>query len=179
VLARQFPWQNYRTFIDIGTAEGGLPVEIAIPHPHLVGGGFDLPELQSEFEAYVNQHGLAGRLQFYPGNFFEEQFPAADVLILGRVLHNWDLATKHMLLRRAYDALPVGGALVVLEILISEDRRSTTAGLLASLNMLLWTQGGFDFTAAECMEWMRETGFRNMRLQALAAEQSMVVGMKS
>jgi hypothetical protein len=178
-IARQFRWQNYRTVMDVGTAEGCLPVAVARAHPHLRGGGFDLPPVEALFEAYVAEHGLANRLRFFAGDFFETGLPPADVLVLGRVLHNWDLETKRMLLRKTYDALPNGGALLVYEPFIPEDRRSNAASLLSSLNMLLWTAGGFDFTATDCMAWMREAGFRDLRIQPLVGDQAMVVGEKA
>jgi hypothetical protein len=177
-LATRFPWRDYSTLIDVGTAEGCLPVEIAQAHPHITGGGFDLPALVSLFDAYVQARGLAHRLRFYPGDFFSDPLPAADVLILGRVLHNWNLATKKMLLRRAYEALPHGGALIVYEHLIDDARRENSAGLLSSLHMLLVSAGGFDFTGADCMDWMHEADFHDMRVEALTTDQSMVVGIK-
>ena len=88
--------------MDIGTAQGCLPVQVAHFHPHITGGGFDLPELSKAFADYVCDNELSERLRFYPGSFFRDDLPAADVLVFGRVLHNWDLATKKMLLRKAY-----------------------------------------------------------------------------
>ena len=126
-MAEQFPWREYRTVIDIGTAAGCLPVQVARTHPHITGGGFDLPELQDQFDRYVREHDLSHRLRFYPGDFFHDPLPRADVLVFGRVLHNWDLATKKMLLRKAHDALPVGGVVVVYERLIDDDRRAKWA----------------------------------------------------
>ena len=177
-LAAKFPWQDYKTVIDVGTAQGCLPVQIAHAHPHITGGGFDLPPVQPHFDSYVEEHGLSHRLRFYAGDFFADLLPAADVLVLGRVLHNWDLAVKRMLLTKAYAALPAGGALIVYERLIDDERRVNAAGLLASLNMLIMTAGGFDFTGADCVTWMREAGFRDPRIELLAGEQSMVVGVK-
>jgi len=173
-LASNFPWTDYNTLIDIGTAQGCLPVQIAQAYPHMSGGGFDLPPLISTFESYVQKHGMSNRLRFYPGDFFNDPLPAADVLVLGRVLHNWDLATKKMLLKKAYDALPPAGALIVYERLIDDERRVNATGLLSSLQMLLSSTGGFDFTGADCAGWMRETGFRDIRLEPLTMEQSMV-----
>ena len=177
-MAAKFPWRDYKTVLDIGTAQGCLPVQIALAYGHIGGAGFDLPHVRSAFEAYVGEHQLSDRLRFHPGDFFHDPFPAADVLVMGRVLHNWDLATKKMLLAKAYQALPAGGALVVYERLIDDERRANAAGLLASLNMLVMTSGGFDFTAADCVRWMREAGFRDMRVEALTEDQSMIVGMK-
>jgi len=177
-LAAKFNWQNYKTIIDVGTAQGCLPVQIAHAHPHISGGGFDLPPVAPHFGNYVREHDLSHRLRFYAGDFLQDPLPSADVLVFGRVLHNWDIATKRMLLKKAYDALPAGGALIVYERLIDDKRRVNAAALLASVNMVIMTAGGFDFTGADCIGWMREAGFRNMCVELLTSEYSMVVGTK-
>lgn len=177
-IAEQFPWSDYRTFIDIGGAQGGLPVQVALAHPHLTGGIFDLPMVGPVFEKYVQQHGLAERLRFHPGDFFKDPLPPADVLVMGHILHDWNLEEKQMLLKKAYDALPKGGALIVYEALIDDDRRENTFGLLMSLNMLIETPGGFDYTGADCSRWMREAGFRQTRVEHLVGPDSMVIGFK-
>jgi hypothetical protein len=177
-IAQKFPWSDYRTFIDIGGAQGGTPVQVALAHQHLTGGIFDLPAVGPVFEKYVARHGLSDRLRFYPGNFFNDTLPSADVLVMGHILHDWDLEEKRMLLRKAYDALPTGGALIVYEALIDDERRENTFGLLMSLNMLIETPGGFDYTGADCSEWMREAGFRQTRVEHLIGPDSMVIGIK-
>jgi len=177
-IARQFPWSDYRTVIDIGTAQGALPVQVALAHPHLAGGGFDLPPVGPIFQKYIDKHGLAERLHFYAGSFFSDPLPTADVLVMGHILHDWDADTKRMLLQKACDALPVGGALIVYEALIDDERRANAFGLLMSLNMLIETQGGFDYTGADCIEWMHEAGFRETRVEHLAGPDSMVIGFK-
>jgi hypothetical protein len=177
-IAERFPWTDYRTLMDIGTAQGCLPVQIACAHPHLSGGGFDLQELSTAFADYVGKNQMAERLQFHAGSFFDDDLPSADVLVFGRVLHNWDLATKKMLLRKAYQALPRGGAVIVYDMLIDDERRSAVDGLLSSLNMLVWTAGGFGYSGLECTAWMREAGFNEMRVEPLVAGQSMVIGRK-
>jgi hypothetical protein len=177
-MAERFPWRDYRTFFDIGTAQGCLPVRIALAHPHVEGGGFDLPALQGLFDDYVARHGLSDRLRFQAGDFFKDPLPSAEVLVMGRILHNWDLATKKVLLQKAYDVLPPGGALIVYERLIDDERRTSVAGLAASLNMLVMTASGFDFSGADCMGWMGEAGFKACRVVPLTAVLSMVVGTK-
>jgi hypothetical protein len=177
-IATKFPWRQYKTFVDIGAAQGALPVQVAAAHPHLTGGGFDLPPVQPHFEAYVAAHGLADRLGFLPGDFFSGPLPQADVLIMGHVLHDWDLEKKRQLIAKAYSALPPGGALVVYEALIDDARRENAFGLLMSLNMLVETPGGFDYTGADCTGWMREAGFREIRVEHLVGMDSMVVGIK-
>jgi O-methyltransferase domain/Dimerisation domain len=177
-IAEKFPWTDYRTLMDIGTAQGCLPVQIARVHQHISGGGFDLPELAAAFAHYVDENRLSERLRFHSGSFVDQDLPAADVLVFGRVLHNWNLMTKKTLLRKAYQALPKGGAVIVYDMLIDDERRSAVDGLLSSLNMLVWTTAGFGYTGADCVEWMREAGFIEMRVEPLVAGQSMVIGRK-
>ncbi|MGH8094319.1 MAG: methyltransferase [Chthoniobacterales bacterium] len=178
VLAKKFPWQDYQSFVDIGTAQGALPVQVALAHPHLTGGGFDLEVVRPIFEKYVASHGLSDRLKFHSGSFFTDTLPPAEVLVMGHILHDWNLEEKKMLLRKACAALPAKGALIVYEALIDDDRRENAFGLLMSLNMLIETPGGFDYTGADCQAWMREAGFRETRVEHLAGPDSMVVGMK-
>jgi len=177
-IAEKFPWQNYQTFIDIGTAQGGLPVQVALAHSHLTGGGFDLPVTQSIFEEYVSSNGLSERLRFISGDFFKDSLPKADVLSMGHILHDWNLEEKKLLIGKAYEALSPGGALIVFESLIDDDRRTNTFGLLMSLNMLIELPGGFDYTGADCSSWLREAGFRETRVEHLVGPDSMVIGIK-
>jgi hypothetical protein len=177
-IAQRFPWRDHRSFVDVGTAQGDLAVQVALAQPHLSGIGFDLPEVQPIFEEYAAQQGVAPRLKFVPGNFFAEPIPSADVVMMGHVLHDWNLEEKKALLRKAYAALPAGGAVIVYESIIDDERRANPFGLLMSLNMLIETPGGFDYTGADCMGWMREVGFRDTRVEHLVGPDSMVVGIK-
>lgn len=177
-MAAKFPFADYSSFVDIGCAQGGMPVAIAKAHPHLRGTGFDLPAVQPVFEEYVARHELTGRLRFLGGDFFTEDLPSGDVLVMGHILHDWNLEQKQMLLEKAYRALPDGGALVVYESLIDDDRNTNAFGLLMSLNMLVETEGGFDFTGADCRGWMQDAGFTNTRVEHLVGPDYMVVGIK-
>lgn len=177
VLAREFRWDEYASFIDIGTAQGCVPAEIAKAHPHLVGGGFDLPEVQGAFREYVDALGLGQRLTFHAGNFLEDELPGGDVLIMGRILHNWGLPIKKMLLEKAYRALPVDGALIVYDPMFDDDRANTHA-LFAGLTMLLETQEGFEYTPAECRRWMAEAGFGGIQAMRLDAGHTAMIGSK-
>jgi hypothetical protein len=177
-MAQKFPWANYKTFADVGCAQGAAPVQIALGNPHLMGIGFDLAPVQPIFEEYVAAHGLQDRLRFHSGSFFTDPLPSVDVIVMGHVLHDWDLETKKTLIKKAYDALPAGGAFIVYETLIDDDRSQNLFGLLISLNMLIETPGGFDFTGADGRGWMKEAGFRQTSVEHLAGPDSMIVGIK-
>jgi hypothetical protein len=78
----------------------------------------------------------------------------------------------------AYDARPAGGAVIIHEALIDDARKENAFGLLMSLNMLIETPGGFDFTGADCRKWMKEAGFKRTLVVRLAGPDGMVVGFK-
>jgi hypothetical protein len=177
-IARQFPWKNAKTVVDVGTAQGDLIAQVTLANPHLAGIGFDLPEVGPIFEDYIAENGLGGRVRFSPGSFFDAPIPPADVVMMGHILHDWDLKDKQMLIRKAYDALPAGGAFIVYESIIDDDRSENAFGLMMSLNMLIETPGGFDYTGADCMAWMKEAGFTSTRVEHLVGPESMVVGIK-
>jgi hypothetical protein len=177
-LAAKFPWKDYKTFVDVGPAQGIVPVTLARAHSHLAGVGFDLPPVQPVFEAFIAENELSNRVQFRAGNFFGDDLPKADVIIMGHILHDWDLAQKKMLLGKAFAAIPKGGAIIVYDAIIDDDRRENAFGLLMSLNMLIETPGGFDYTGADCQGWLNELGFTETRCEHLVGPDSMVVGVK-
>jgi len=177
-IASRFPWKNYKSAVDVGTAQGDLITQVALAHPHLAGTGFDLAEVGPIFEDYVEQNGLSGRVRFAAGSFFEDPMPKADVVMMGHILHDWNLDEKRLLIAKAYHALPLGGALIVYEAIIDDDRSKNVFGLLMSLNMLIESPGGFDYTGADCIGWMKEAGFREGRVEHLAGPDSMVIGIK-
>lgn len=177
-IAHRFPWAGYNSFVDIGSAQGDLAVQIALAHPHLQGIGFDLPEVAPIFEEYVADAGVTSRLRFQGGDFFKQEMPKADVVLMGHILHGWDLPTKKLLIKKAYDALPAGGAFIVYEALIDDDRSKNAFGLMMSLNMLIETSGGFDYSGRDCAEWMKQAGFSATRVEHLAGPDSMVIATK-
>jgi hypothetical protein len=177
-IAQRLPWTKYKTFVDVGTAQGDLAVQIAKANPHLSGIGFDLESAGPVFADYVAEKSLSNRLRFMGGDFFAQDLPKADVVLMGHILHDWGMDEKQTLIHKAYDALPDGGALVVYEAIIDDDRRQNVFGLLMSLNMLIETPSGFDYTGADCCAWMKSAGFRETRTEYLMGPDSMVVAIK-
>src|ERR1041385_6807147 len=173
-IASKFPWKDHRTVADIGTAQGDLVAQVVQANPHLKGIGFDLPVVAPIFEDHIASHNLTERIRFVGGDFFAAPLPRTDVLMMGHILHDWSLEEKKVLIRKAYEALPAKGALIVYESIIDDDRRKNVFGLLMSLNMLIETNAGFDYTGADCTGWMKEAGFSATRVEHLSGPDSMV-----
>jgi SAM-dependent methyltransferase len=177
-IARKVPWARYKSYADVGTAQGDLAIQIALANPHLEGIGFDLAEVGPIFKEYAEANGVSDRVRFQPGDFFKEELPNVDVITMGHILHDWNLNDKKMLIAKAHDALRPGGSLVVYDAIIDDDRSKNAFGLLMSLNMLIETAGGFDYTGADCIGWMEEAGFRDAYVEHLTGPDSMVVALK-
>jgi hypothetical protein len=178
VIAQKFPWSDYKTFCDIGCAQGALPVQLALAHQHLTGIGSDLEVVGPVFNEYIARFHLQSRLRFQTCDLFKDALPKADVYIMGHMLHGWGLEDKKKMVRKVHDALPTGGALIVFDAMIDDERRKNAFGLLMSLNMLIETPTGFDYTVGEGKQWLKEAGFRDVSVTALTGPDSMVVGLK-
>jgi hypothetical protein len=177
-IAAKFPWAQYKTVADAGPAQGDLLTQVLLKNQHLIGVGFDLAEVGPIFEEYVESRGLTSRLKFQAGSFFTDALPNADVIMMGHILHDWDLEQKRMLIAKAHAALPAGGALMVYDAMIDDDRSKNAFGLMMSLHMMIETYGGFDYTSADCQGWMRDAGFKETRVEHLVGPDSMVIGIK-
>ncbi|MEU7147209.1 methyltransferase [Streptomyces sp. NPDC045456] len=151
-------WSAYTSFVDVGGARGNVAHHLVQQHPHLKGGVFDLPPLRAPFTAYMESLGAHGGVSFHGGDFFSDPLPEADVLIFGHVLHNWSTEDRRTLLRKAYDAVNPGGAVIIYDPMVSNDRPPLYA-TLAALSMLVWSAGGGEYAVAECHTWLKEAGF--------------------
>jgi predicted O-methyltransferase YrrM len=177
-LANKFDFSPYETLCDVGGANGTLSICIARQHPHLQCLSVDLPPVAPIAAQTIGQAGLSHQIQVGTLDFLTQSFPQADLITMGNILHDWDLAHKKMLIRKAWEALPQNGALVVIENIIDNERRHNAFGLLMSLNMLIETDGGFDYTHADFRQWVTEAGFRSTFKLPLAGSCSAVIAYK-
>lgn len=159
-FAGQFDFSKYKTLCDAGGAIGALCVQVAKQHPHMKCTSYDLKEVAPVAKEFIAKSNLEDRVEVLSGSFFEK-IPKADVIVMGNILHDWSAEEKLALIKRAYDSLPKGGALVCIENIIDNDRRTNTFGLLMSLNMLIETKDGKDYTFREFAEWTTSAGFKN------------------
>ena len=177
-FAEKFDFSPYQTLCDVGGATGQLSMCVATRHPHVRCTSLDLPAATAIAERKIAAAGLADRVIARPIDFFTEPLPGADVITMGMILHDWNLEKKMRLIRAAYDALPPGGAFVVVENLIDDARRKNAFGLMMSLNMLVEFGDAFDFTAADFFSWCREVGFSATTLIPLGGPASAGVAYK-
>lgn len=177
-LAQKFDFSKYRTLCDVGGAAGVLSIAVAEKHKNLACTSFDLPAVEPIAKRSIERAGLSDRVKTASGDFFKDPLPEADVITMGMILHDWNLENKKHLIRSAYEALPPKGAFIAVENLIDDARRENTFGLLMSLNMLIETGDGFDFTGADFREWCGEAGFRDFEVLHLMGPCSAAIAYK-
>jgi predicted O-methyltransferase YrrM len=177
-LAEKFDFSNYGTLCDVGGATGKLSLIVADRHPHIRCTSFDLPVVEPIAKRTIEAAGLSDRISAVGGDFFADPLPKADVITMGMILHDWNLEKKKQLLKAAYDALPEGGAFIVIENLIDDARRENAFGLLMSLNMLIEFGDAFDYTGADFDVWCKEAGFKKTEVLPLAGPASAGIAYK-
>ncbi len=179
VIAHEFPWADHDSVVDLGTSEGVVPKRIAEENDHVHAIGADLPRIEQYFQNYVTESPAADRIEFRTVDFFaDEALPAADVYILGHILHDWPHEETRAILSKVHDAVTPGGAVVVYGTMIDEERRDAALPLLMSLNMLIETPAGSDYTAGQCIEWLHQAGFEGGEATPLPGPETMVVARK-
>lgn len=177
-LAEKFDFALYNTLVDIGGASGQLSCIVAARHGHISCLSCDLPIVRPIAERHIDRQGLAGRVNAHALDFMQDNFPEADVITMGMILHDWNLEHKKMLIAKAYQALPKGGVLIAIENLIDDARRKNAFGLLMSLNMLIEFGDAFDFTGADFARWCEEAGFERCEVLHLAGPASAAIAYK-
>lgn len=177
-LADKFDFSPYSTLCDVGGAEGMLSMMVARANPHMRCTTADLPQVEPIAKRRIAELGLSDRVSTAVVDFFKDDLPRADVITMGMILHDWDLPTKQMLIAKAYDALPEGGAFIVVEQLIDDARRENVFGLMMSLNMLVEGGDAFDYTGADFAGWCKEAGFSRCEVLHLAGPSSAAVAYK-
>lgn len=178
LFAEKFDFSRYTTLCDVGGATGQLSIFAAQRHPRLTCTTCDLPVVEPIARRTIEAAGLASRVKPQALDFFSQPIPKADVVTMGMILHDWNLEKKKHLIRAAYEALPPGGAFVVIESLIDDARRENAFGLLMSLNMLIEFGDAFDYTAADFQGWCREAGFKRFEVLPLAGPSSAAIAYK-
>jgi len=177
-LAQKFDFSKSKTLADIGGSAGLLSLMVAQHQTHMNCITWDLPPVAPIANETITNFQLQDRVKANEGDFFKDQFPKADIITMGNILHDWDEETKLMLIQKAYDALPDGGAFIVIENIIDDERKNNVFGLMMSLNMLIETGTGFDFTFDDFNKWTKLVGFKSTSLLPLAGPSSAAIAYK-
>ncbi len=177
-FAQNFDFSKYKTLLDVGGSAGVLSALVAKHQPHMSCTSFDLPQLEPIANETIQKFGLTDRVKTFNGDFFNDELPKANIVTMGNILHDWDEETKIKLMQKAYDALPAGGVFIAIENIIDDDRKENVFGLMMSLNMLVETGDGFDYTFDDFSKWAKQVGFTSTSILPLAGPSSAAIAYK-
>lgn len=177
-LIEAFDWSGSRSIVDVGGCRGNVAGQVVRAVPLLTGHVFDLPQMEPFFTEHVARMGLSDRMRFHGGNFFTDDLPAGDVVVMGHVLHNWDEQQRGHLVRKAYESVNPGGALLVYDRMLGEDGRQVE-NLVISLDMLLVSEGGSEYTTDELHGHAASAGFGSITAEPLGEYDTLVICRKS
>ncbi len=178
VFAHKFDFSKYKTLTDAGGSAAFLSIMVARHQPHMQCISFDLPPVEPIANANIANFGLGDKVKTASGDFFTDPLPPADIITMGNILHDWDEDKKILLMQKAFEALLPYGAFIAIENVIDEDRKENILGLMMSLNMLIETGNGFDYTFSDFSRWAKLVGFRDTAIISLAGPSSACIAYK-
>ena len=156
-VAAAFDLSRFHTLVDLGGATGHLAMAACERYSGLRAVVLELPRVLQVAREYV----AGSRIELVAGDFFADPLPEADLFAVGRILHDWPEDRIRVLLHKVFERLPAGGALLIAERLLDDDKTGPLSVQLQSLNMLVCTEGK-ERTLAEYAALLREAGFRDI-----------------
>jgi acetylserotonin N-methyltransferase len=176
-VVKAFDLAEFRRLVDLGGATGHLAVAACRRYPHLRAAVFDLPEVLPLARELLAGEEVADRIELVAGDFFTDVLPPADLYAVGRILHDWPDDKVQRLLGAIHRALPEGGALLVGEKMLDDDRAGPRWAQLQSLNMLVCAEGK-ERTLGEYTALLSEAGFRDVQGRRTASPLDAVLARK-
>jgi 3-hydroxy-5-methyl-1-naphthoate 3-O-methyltransferase len=165
-LGEAVDFRCFRKLLDVGGGSAAFDIELCLRYPNLSATVYDLPFVTEIAHDKIVQAGLEDRIASHSGDFFaDSKYPSGhDVILLSMIMHDWSEEEDRAILRKCYEALEPGGAIVISELLVNDEKTGPAPAALMSLNMLIETVGGRNYSAFELRGWLQNAGFRNARV---------------
>lgn len=169
-LADAVDLTGHARLLDVGGGSGAFPIVLCRRYPQLRATLYDLPHVCELAQAKIDAAGLTNAITTWAGDFRAGDLPGShDVVLLSNVLHDWDEGTDRDLLAACHRALAPGGAVLISELLLNDERSGPPAAALMGMNMLVETAGGKNYSADEVISWLTDAGFAGARVIELDA----------
>jgi 2-polyprenyl-3-methyl-5-hydroxy-6-metoxy-1,4-benzoquinol methylase len=165
-LGEAVDFAGFQKLLDVGGGSGAFDIELCRRYTNLSATVYDLPFVTEMAAKNIAEAGIGSRISTRPGDFFRDsKFPDDhDVVLLSMIMHDWSEAENRAILRKCFAALPPGGAVVISELLVNDEKTGPASAALMSLNMLIETVGGRNYTPREYRAWLNDAGFHDIRV---------------
>lgn len=165
------------TLLDVGGGTGIYAIACLRQHPNLKAIVFDRPEVLKVAAEFGQQYGVADRLTLHAGDMFADPLPAADVILLSNVLHDWDVPECEQLVKRCAAALPVGGRLLIHDVFLDDDLDGPLPVALYSASLFSLTEGRA-YSGQEYRNWLHLAGLAPSAIVPTLIHCGVLVGTK-
>lgn len=181
-LPKAMDFSRFKQVVDAGGGDGTNAIALARAYPGVKVCVFDSASVCDHARQNIAQAQMSDHVSTWAGNFFETPFPpGTDCIVYCHILTIWSMDKNRLLLKRSYDTLPVGGAVVIFNMMANDDDRGPLSTALGSPYFLAIATGeGMlhpwkDYEAA-----LRDAGFRQtVRVdQHLPIDHGILVGIK-
>jgi ubiquinone/menaquinone biosynthesis C-methylase UbiE len=180
LLAETVDLSRFGRLLDVGGGNATNIINLARQYPHLKAMVFDAPSVCAIAEENIRHSGLGERLGVVSGNCFGDPFPAGvDCILFAHFMTIWSEEKNRELLKKAFDVLPSGGAVIVFNMMQDDSRTGPLSAAAGSPYFLTLATGeGMLYTWSEYEVWMREAGFRTVKRRRLIRDHGIIIGMK-
>ena len=159
-----FDLSPYKHLLDVGGASGAYCIEACGRNPGLRATVFDRESALITARGKIAEVNLCDRIDTCAGDFFIEELPlGSDILLLSHILHDWSPDQNRFIVDKCFAALPQGGLLIVCEVMMNDEKTGPELAALLSLNMLIATESGRNYTWSEYAAWLKAAGFRKIQ----------------
>jgi hypothetical protein len=185
-LTKTFDFSKYKRMMDIGGGSGVYSIQVAKEYPNMSATVLDLKPVCKVADGYIELFDLKNRIQTKALDFFNEDLPTdCDVAFLSHIIHDYSKDKGRSLFEKIYNVLPAGdngggngGAIIISEWLLNDEKTGPVPSALMGLNMMVETSGGRNYSVTEIFEMLTEVGFENIEKRSLAGPAEIVIGYK-
>jgi hypothetical protein len=181
-LPAAMDFSKYKLVVDAGGGDGTNALAIADRYPTVRACVFDSASVSEYAQQNIQRAGMADRVFTWPGNFFHDRFPPeTDCVVYCHILTIWSMDNNRLLLKRTFDALPEGGAVVIFNMMGADDDSGPLSAALGSPYFLAIATGeGMLHSWKDYEAALQDTGFKQtIRLdQGLPLDHGILIGIR-
>ncbi|XP_044143135.1 acetylserotonin O-methyltransferase-like isoform X1 [Bufo gargarizans] len=175
-VVQAFDLSEFNTIYDLGGCTGSLAKQLVSTYKESTVTIMDMPNvLQATKKHFVTDEQQ--QIHFLEGDIFNDAIPEADLFILARIIHDWTEDKCLKLLKKIYQSCKPGGGVLLVNVVLNEDRSGPLIGQLFSLSMLLQTEGK-ERTSSEYIKLLTESGFRDIKVKVTGKLYDAILGRK-
>lgn len=171
--------QDIKRMLDLGGGSGAYSIAFARANPQLRAEILDAADVLPLTQDYILKAGLQRQITTRNGDMLSAKLGSGyDLILLSAICHVFSPEDNQRLIQRASQALASKGRLVIQDFILEADKTSPRSAALFSLNMLVGTRAGSDYSESEYADWLRRAGFAEVRRVRLPGPSGLMIGMK-